>query len=194
MEVNVRRIIAALGLGLIGLVSATMSVAANGYGYGYDNEGYGYSGFYIGANAGEIFYKEQGLGTMVPGVAFATIGEQFNPYLAIEGRIGGGISGDQYAFFHVDVPLVYGGYVKGMLPVSPWFYPYAIVGAGGAQVHRNYPDFSSNNVGFSGGLGAEFILYGGPRVHAEFIRLDSGNNDGFSYTMDQLSVGVSWHF
>jgi hypothetical protein len=113
MEVNVRKIIAALGLGLIGLVSTTMAVAANGYGYGYDSEGYGYSGFYIGANAGEIFYKEQGLGTMVPGVAFANIGEQFNPYLAIEGRIGGGITGDQYAFFHVDVPLVYGGYVKG---------------------------------------------------------------------------------
>ena len=32
-------------------------MAANGYGYGYDSSAYDYdSGFYIGANAGEIFY------------------------------------------------------------------------------------------------------------------------------------------
>jgi hypothetical protein len=85
-----------------------------------DNGTFDSSGFYIGANAGEIFYKEQGLATMVPGVAFLNIGEQFNPYVAHGGarrrRIyAATISGTM----HVDVPLVYGGYVKGMLPDDP---------------------------------------------------------------------------
>jgi hypothetical protein len=171
-------------------------MGANGYGNGYDGgadyAGYG-GGFYIGASAGEIFYKEQGLDTIAPSVAFLQIGEQFNPYLAIEGRLGTGITGDQFNFFHVDVPLVYGGYVKGMLPVTPWFSGYAIAGVGGVQLHRNYPEFSSNDVGLSLGLGGELTLYGGARLHAEWARLDSGTNDGFGYTVDQLSVGVSWH-
>jgi hypothetical protein len=196
LEVHVNRTIAArivvvLGLGMSALLSSP-AMAASGYGYNYDNGTFDSSGFYIGANAGEIFYKEQGLATMVPGVAFLTVGEQFNPYVALEGRVGGGFSGDNFRYFHVDVPLVYGGYVKGMLPVSPWFSLYAIAGAGGMQIHRNYPDFNSNNVGFSAGLGGEFTLYGGARVHAEWARLDSGTNDGYGYTVDQLSVGISW--
>jgi hypothetical protein len=188
----VNRTTAALALGLSAALSTT-AIAANGYGYGYDSSAYDYdSGFYIGANAGEIFYKERGLDTMVPGVAFMNIGEQFNSYVAIEGRLGAGIVGDQFRFYHVDVPLVYGGYVKGMLPLTPWFSGYAIAGVGGVQLHRNYPDFNSNDAGFSVGLGGEFRLYGGAKVHAEWARLDSGSNDGFGYTVDQLSVGLSW--
>lgn len=182
-----------LALGLAGLAS-TAAMAGNGYGYGYDRGDYSYgSGFYIGASAGEILYKEQGLATMAPGVAFLQIGQQFNPYLAIEGRVGGGLSGDNFQFFHVNVPLVYGGYVKGMLPLSPWFSLYGMAGVGGMQIHRNYPDFNSSNASLSGGVGGEFTLYGGATVHAEWVRLDSGNNEGYDFTADQLSVGVSWH-
>ena len=189
-ETAVSKIVAAVGLG-IGAMLSSAAMAYDRYGYGggaYDYD----SGFYIGANAGEIVYKEQGLAAMAPGVAFLNIGQQFNPYLALEGRIGGGFSGDNFDFYHVDVPLMYGGYVKGTLPLAPWFSAYAIAGVGGLQLHRNYPDFNSNNVGFSGGLGAEFRLYGGASVHAEWARLDSGNNDGYDFTVDQLSVGVSW--
>jgi hypothetical protein len=185
----------ALGVVLTAGLS-TAAIASDGYGYGY---GYGYGGpasedvgFYIGASAGEIFYKEQGLDTIAPSVAFLNVGVQFNPYLAVEGRIGGGIDGDDFRGYHVDVPLVYGGYVKGMLPVSPWFAPYAIAGVGGLQLNRNYPDFNSNDVAFSYGVGAEFRIYGGATIHAEWARMDHGTNDGYDYTADQLSVGVSF--
>jgi hypothetical protein len=189
----VSKFIPSLALGLAGLVSTT-AMAGSGYGYGRGYGGdYYANGFYIGASAGEIYYKERGLDTIVPSVAFLQIGQQFNSYLAIEARLGGGITGDNFGFFHVDVPLVYGGYFKGMLPVTPWFSVYGIAGVGGLQLHRNYPDFNSNNVGLSGGVGAEFALYGGARLHAEWARLDSGTNDGFDYTADQLSVGVAWH-
>lgn len=186
--------IATLGIALMAVVSSA-AIAGGGYGYG----GYGYGGaadqdvgFYIGASAGEILYKEQGLDTIAPGVAFLNVGVQFNPYLAVEGRVGGGIEGDEFRGYHVDVPLVYGGYVKGMLPVSPWFAPYAIAGVGGLQLNRNYPDFDSNDVAFSYGVGAEFKIYYGAVIHAEWARIDHGTNDGYTYTADQLSVGVSF--
>jgi len=185
------RIVAVLGLGLSALMAGP-AMAAYGYGYGYDNGAYDSNGFYIGANVGEIFYKEQGLPSMSPGVAYLNSGWQFNPYVALEGRVGGGFVGDNFRYFHVDVPLVYGGYVKGMLPVSPWFSAYAIAGVGGLQLHRNYPDFNSNNAGFSAGVGGEFTFYGGVRVHAEWAHLDSGTNDGYNYSVDQLSFGMSW--
>ena len=185
--------LAMTGLALAALLS-TAAIAGNGYGYGY---GYGSSeyedrGFYIGGSAGEIFYKEQGLDTIVPSVAFLNLGVKFNPYLAVEGRVGGGIVDDESRGYRVDVPLVYGGYLKGMLPVSPWFAPYAIAGVGGLQLHRNYPDFNADDVAFSFGLGGEFLLYGGARIHAEWARIDHGNNEGYTYTADQLSVGVSF--
>jgi hypothetical protein len=188
----VRKSIAILGLGLTGIMS-TVAMAANGYGYGNDSPGdYFSNGFYIGASAGEVFYKESGLGTMVPSIAFAQIGDQFNPYLAVEGRVGGGITGDNYGFFHVDVPFVYGGYVKGILPMSPWFSGYAIAGVTGVQLHRNYPEFNSSNAGFTFGVGTEVTLFGGASVHAEFVQLDQGNNEGYHFNAEQLSVGVNW--
>jgi Outer membrane protein beta-barrel domain len=192
MEAGVRKSFATLVLGLTGIMS-TVAMAANGYGYGSDSSGdYLGNGFYVGASAGEVFYKESGLGTMVPTVAFAQIGEQFNPYVAIEGRVGGGVSGDDWAYFHVDMPLMYGGYVKGILPVTPWFSGYAIAGVTGLQIHRNYPDFNSSNAGFTFGAGAEMTIFGGAIVHAEFAQIDQGNNDGYHFTADQLAVGVSW--
>ena len=194
MEAGVRRSIVILGLGVAGMMS-TVAMAANGYGYGYGNDSSGDyfgNGFYVGASAGEVFYKESGLGTMVPTIAFAQFGEQFNPYLAVEGRVGGGLSGDDYGFFHVDIPFVYGGYVRGILPMTPWFSGYAIAGVTGVQLHRNYPAFNSNNAGFTFGIGTEVTVFGGARVRAEFAQIDQGNNVGYHFTMDQLSVGVSW--
>ena len=87
---------------------------------------------------------------------------------------------------------LYGGYVRGILPMTPWFSGYAIAGVTGVQLHRNYPDFNSNNAGFTFGIGTEVTVFGGARVRAEFAQIDQGNNVGYHFTMDQLSVGVSW--
>lgn len=99
---------------------STAALAGGGYGdgYGYGSSEYEDRGFYIGGSVGEIFYKEQGLDTIVPSVAFLNMGVKVNPYLAVEGRVGGGIEDDESRGYRVDVPLVYGGYLKGILPVT----------------------------------------------------------------------------
>lgn len=193
-----------IGAGLTASLAATGAMAAD-YGYGgpgygssgYGNSGYGYGGyggFYFGASAGEAFYNEDGIPQLNPTVAMFRLGEQFSPYLAIEGRIGTSIDGGRSDGFHADLNAIYAGYVKGMLPVTPWFSPYVIAGIGGAQIHRNYYDFNTNDAGLSYGVGTEFNLGGGASLDVEWARLiNNGNNVGYDYSTDLLTFGVNWH-
>ena len=178
-----------IAIGLSALVST--AAVAQGYGYG---SGPNYGGFYFGASAGDVFYNEDGIPQLTPTVAIFRVGQQFNPYLAIEGRIGTSISEGRSEGDHVNLDALYAGYVKGILPVTPWFSPYAIAGVGGAQIHRNYPDFHSNDAGLSFGGGLEFNLGAGASVNVEWARLiNNGDNVGFNFTADQLTFGVNWH-
>jgi hypothetical protein len=181
----------AIGLGFGALISgAAMAAEPYGNGYGY---GSGYSGTYIGASAGEVLYNESGLSQMAPTILLVHIGQQFSPYLAVEGRVGTSVSGGYAYGYHVNAQAIYAGYVKGMLPVSPWFSPYALLGLGGAQWHRNYPDYNTNDVGVSFGVGGELYLGGGASLDFEWARLTNGSNTGYNYTADQLTFGVNWH-
>lgn len=179
----------AIGLG-IGVLGCTAAMAAGPYGYGYGSE---YSGLYLGVSAGEVLYNEQGLSQMAPTILLLRVGQQFSPYLAIEGRLGTSVNGGYAYGYHVNAQALYAGYVKGMWPVNPWFAPYAILGLGGAQWHRNYPDFNSNDIGISFGFGGELNLGGGASLNLEWARLTNGNNIGYDYTADQLTFGVNWH-
>lgn len=178
-----------IGVCLTALLSADVMAA------GYDNvPGPNYGGFYLGASAGEGFYNEQGIPQLNPTVAVFRVGQQFNPYLAIEGRIGGSLNGGRSDGFRADMDAIYAGYAKGILPISPWFSGYAIAGIGGAQIHRNYPDFNTNDAGLSYGVGTEFNLGGGASLNLEWARLiNNGNNGGYDYTADMLTFGVNWH-
>jgi len=183
-----------LGIGLTMVLSGTAMAAGYGYGKGNGPEYWPSFGPYFGASAGGAFYNEDGIPQLTPTIVMFRIGQQFNPYLAIEGRIGTTISGGRSQGDHVDLNALYGGYIKGMLPVTPWFSPYAIAGVGGAQVHRNYPDFNSNDAGLSFGFGTEFHLGGGASVNLEWVRLiNNANNIGFNYNTDLLTFGVNWH-
>lgn len=182
-----------IGAGILAVLSTTAAGTALAQ-QAYPYYGPSLSGFYLGASAGEAFYNEDGIPQLTPSILMFRVGQQFSPYLAIEGRIGTGISGSSSYGNHVNLDALYAGYVKGMLPVTPWFYPYAIAGLGGADIHRNYPDFHSSDGGFSFGGGLEFNLGGGASVNVEWARLiNNGDNIGYNFTTDQLTVGLNWH-
>lgn len=182
------RKLALLGLGFTAFASSA-ALAAGGYGYGGGSD----YGLYLGASAGELLYDESGLPQMTPTILLLRIGQQFSPYLAVEGRVGTSVNGGYAYGYHVDAQALYAGYVKGLLPFSPWVSGYALAGLGGAEWHRNYSDFNSSDIGVSFGFGAEFNLGGGAAIDLEWARLVNGNNAGYDYNADELTFGVNWH-
>jgi outer membrane immunogenic protein len=186
----VKNIIVFLTLGATAMLSAT-AIAANGYGYGNSNY-YDANGFYVGASVGQVFYKEDGIDTLAPSVLNFEFGQKINPFLALEGRVGAGISSDQSNGYSLSIPVMFGGYVKGSVPISPWVSFYGLAGVADTNLHRNYPDYNSNDAGFSVGVGGEFALYGGASIRAEWLLLDSGTNAGYNYNANEVTVGVNW--
>lgn len=190
-----------LWFGIAACTLLSSGALAQGYGYGggsgYRDSpayGYGYNGFYLGASAGAAFYNEDGIPQLTPTIAMFRVGQQFNPYLAIEGRIGTSISAGESQGDRVNLDAIYGGYVKGMLPINRWVSPYVIAGIGGAQIHRNYFDFNSNDAGLSFGVGGDFHLGGGASLNVEWVRLISNaDNIGYNFNTDLLTFGVNWH-
>jgi opacity protein-like surface antigen len=156
------------------------------------NYGYGGYGLYMGASAGALYYNEEGLAQMVPTILDFHIGQQFNQYLAIEARLGTNVSGGSAFGSHINSNVIYGGYIKGLYPLNPWFSVYGIAGLGGADWHRNYPHYNSNDIGLSFGVGGEFNVGGNAAVNVEWARLTSGDNGSFGYSADTLMFGVNW--
>ena len=185
-----KSLIGAVVLSAVSMAAAQVAAAQGAYPY----YGPSYNGFYFGASAGEAFYNEDGIPQLTPPIALFRVGQQFSPYVAIEGRVGTGLTGSSSYGDHINLDAIYAGYVKGILPVTPWFSPYAIAGVGGAVTHRNYPDFRSNDAGLSYGGGLEFNLGGGASIDVEWARLiNNGDNVGYNFTTDQLTFGVNWH-
>jgi hypothetical protein len=185
----VEKPVAIILCGITGLISSAAMAAGYDYGYGAESP----YGLYFGASAGEAFYNEDGIPQLNPTVALFRVGQQFSPYIAIEGRVGTSVSGGYSYGYHADLNALYGAYAKGILPFSPWVSAYAIAGLGGAQIHRNYPQFNTNDVGLSVGVGAEVNVGGGASFDVEWSRLTNGTNDGYSYNANLLVFGVNWH-
>lgn len=182
---------------VLGLVAASSAPAQAGDRYDgpyYRDSGYP-AGLYFGVSGGEFIYREDGIDTLRPGIVEFRIGQEINPYLALEGRLGSGLGGAESQGFRTSVQAVYAGYVKGILPMTPWLSGYGLAGLAGVQFHRNYPDFNSNDAGLSFGVGAEFKLQPRTSLTLEWVRLLNGTNDRvYDYTADQVAVGINWRW
>ena len=185
-----KKMLVTIGIGLATFASAGAHADPHS---SYYSPSYG-NGLYFGASIGELAYKEEGLDTMHPTIVEARLGQNINPYLAIEGRLGGGLGSDSTNGFTTSVQLIYAGYIKGILPFSPIFSGYGLAGIAGAQFHRNYPDFDTSATGFSYGVGAELKVAPTTSVTLEWARLTDGTNFGYYFTADQLTLGFNWHF
>lgn len=182
-----------IALMLTGAVLGATAAPAQGR---YDDErrNVDYGGPYVGLNIGQINYKEDGLRAITPTGGYLRIGQQFSPNLAIEGRIGGGFSGDSSDGYAVKVDSLYAGYIKGSLPLGQGFSVYGLGGVGGMHLRRNFGDGDVAESGFSYGLGADFALGNGTALNVEWTRLLSGTNFGYDFNTDIASIGVTFRF
>lgn len=183
-----------MSLAVMAAAGSTAALAQPRYGYGYGGAAGADFGPYLGVSAGQLLYKEDGLPQMSPTIALFHLGQQFNPYLGVEGRIGTSVNGGRAFGYHVDAQIIYAGYIRGTLPINPLFSAYGVLGLGGTQWHRNYDERDSNNVGVSFGIGGQFNVGGNAALTLEWTRLNSGTNVGYGFTDDQFTFGVNWRF
>jgi len=189
-----RTLIATAVLGLAAAASAPAQ-AGDRYGGGYGRDSGYPNGLYVGVSGGEFVYKEDGIDTLRPALLEFRIGQELNPYLALEARLGGSLGGDESQGFRTSVQSLYAGYVKGILPLTPYLSGYGLAGLAGVQLHRNYPDYNTNDAGVSFGVGAELKLQPRTSITLEWVRLLNGTNDhSYDYTADQVAIGVNWRW
>ena len=125
---------------------------------------------------------------------FARVGIPISSYLAVEGRLGTGISSDESHGNAVGVGVFGGAYLKGSLALAPTFSLYGVAGIASDNLHRNYGDENSTDTGFSFGIGGDVALSRGLLLNVEWTHLPGGSESGFSYDSNLFTAGVNFHF
>ncbi len=184
------------------VLGATAALAGNHDG-SYDGGGYrdhrrvaremDYSS-YVGLSIGQLRYHEDGLDSITPAAALLRVGAPLGSNLAIEARAGAGFGDASTDGYRMRVQSLYGGYLKGSLPLAPGFSFYALGGVAAVNLQRDFGLEDAHDTGLSFGLGADFDLSGGATLNIEWTRLPGGDNLGYDYSNDLASIGVAWHF
>jgi hypothetical protein len=169
---------------------APVGLAASDYSAG--------SSAYLGGSIGNVSYRTGDQEKLSPKIGQVRVGVQLNPYLAIEGRYGAGLSTEFTALlggYDLQVDSLYGAYLKGNIPLSSSASLYGLAGYSAINLRRNFKLFSNERVtddgaSFAGGL--DVNLRRNLRLNVEwgrFIRVDRPI-DG--YRADILSIGLAW--
>ena len=155
---------------------------------------------YIGGSIGDFRYKSGNEDRLSPKVFSFRVGVPLNPYLAIEGRVGKGLSTDFTALlggYDLQIDSLYGGYLKGNIPLSPRASLYGLAGYSAIQLRRDFrgaPDqkVTDDGASFAGGL--DVYLNRNLLLNAEWGRFLRINRTVDGYDADILSIGLLWLF
>lgn len=154
------------------------------------------TGLYVGANVAKLQYAENGFPEVNPTAIAIRIGNQFNENFAAEVRLGTGLSDDTVTF--AGAPITFkvdnfvGVYAKGIIPITSWFAPYAMVGYthGKLTGKTRGLSMSTSASDFSYGAGVDFPIAKHVSLNFEVARLFAG--DG--YKVNAISAGVAYKF
>lgn len=182
---------------LIGMTMKTaLKIAALTLGLTTFAAAHAQTGLYAGVGVAQVQYKEDGFQSLEPTAITFRVGSQLNPNFAVEARLGTGLSDGSGTFSGIpisaEIDNFYGVYAKGIIPVTSWFAPYAMVGYTHAKVTARAGGFSASNSDsdFSYGIGADFPVSKNIAINLEYARLFAG--DG--YNADAISLGVAYKF
>jgi hypothetical protein len=175
---------------LIGGLVAPLGLAASDYSAG--------GSAYIGGSIGNFSYRTGDQEKLSPKIGLVRVGVQLNPYLAIEGRYGVGLSTEFTTLlegYDLQIDSLYGAYLKGNIPLSSSASLYGLAGYSAIDLRRNFKLSSNERVtddgaSFAGGL--DVNLRGNLRLNVEWGRFIRVNRLNDSYQADILSIGLVW--
>jgi opacity protein-like surface antigen len=180
------------------LLVATCAAARDGYDpYGSGGGSYApgyYSSAYVGLGLGQLRYSEQGLDSITPTTGSVFVGARLAQYLAIEGRVGGGLGSANTNGYGLQVRSVFAGYLKGSVPLGSGLSIYGLGGVANVDLQRDFGLGYTDDTGLSYGLGINLDLASSATLGLEWTHLVSGNNFGYSYDVSQAAFTVAWRF
>lgn len=150
---------------------------------------------YAGVSYVRATYDEAGIPEFNPDALAVRFGAEFNPNLAVEGRIGFGLGDDSQSVFGVDVDLeidnFYGAYVRAMLPTGS-VTPYLLLGYTHGKLTASAlgTSASESDSDASYGVGVDLFATKTTAINVEYAKLFEG--DG--YEVDGISLGVAFKF
>ena len=152
---------------------------------------------YLGGSIGNFSYISGDQEKVSPKIGVFRVGVALNPYIAIEGRIGTGLSTEFTELlggYDLKIDSLYGGYLKGNIPLSPVASLYGLAGYTGLKFRRHFA-FSDQTVtddspSFGGGL--DLNLRSNLRLNVEWARLIKIDRANDNYHADSLSIGLVW--
>lgn len=153
-------------------------------------------GLYGGAFVSRVTYAENGLEDANPTSIGVRVGSSINKNVAVEARLGTGLSSDSIRVLGVPVDLkvdnFYGVYGKGILPLSDQASVYGLLGYTRGKLKGNFAggSISVSDSDVSYGIGGDFAVTPTLSLNAEFARLFKGDD----FKVDGLTFGVSFKF
>jgi hypothetical protein len=175
---------------LISALVAPVGLAASDYSAG--------ASAYLGGSIGNFSYRTGDQEKLSPKIGVVRVGGELNPYLAIEGRFGTGLSTEFTALlggYDLQIDSLYGAYLKGNIPLSSSASLYGLAGYSAINLRRNFRLSSNERVtddgaSFAGGL--DVNLRRNLRLNMEWGRFIRVNRPIDSYQADILSIGLVW--
>lgn len=149
---------------------------------------------YFGLDVGVLHYNDHGTSAFNPSVVLARVGLPITSYLGFEARLGTGLSNDDRRGNSVGVGTLGGGYLKGLLPVTPMFSLYGVAGIGSITLNRNFGDGDTTKTGLSFGFGGDVRLVRSLLLNFEWTHYPNGTDYGYSFNSNLLMAGGSWRF
>jgi len=153
---------------------------------------------YAGGQFAMLDYDVDGVSSFNPTGLIGRVGHFVADYVAIEGRVGFGLSDDSITVQGVrvtgELENLFGAYVVGHLPIEGAFSPYGLLGFTSAKARLELPDFgiseTDTDSGFTWGLGVDIRVNPQVSINGEYVRY----LDESEYDFSALSFGVNFWF
>lgn len=147
---------------------------------------------YIGGNISAVKADFENASDAKLVALYGRLGTEFSENFSGEVRLGTGIDDDKVNGVKVDLDHFYGAYVRGGIPVTENFFPYAVVGITRAELKykgfgRSEKD-SGSDISF--GVGTDINLTPELSLNVEYMNY----YDKHDVAIDGFAVGATYRF
>ncbi|EKO3930776.1 outer membrane beta-barrel protein [Vibrio fluvialis] len=127
-------------------------------------------------------------------LAGVMLGLRVTPNVAFELRGYGNASEGDYQGQRVSVDYYYGAFTKFILPLTPFFETYALMGFGNQKV--TVLDYSASSTDMAYGLGASFMLVPQAKIQLEWLKTynDKFEDSGYKVDVDESNINLNMVF